>query len=216
MNMRKMLICLLLCTGCAIRQESRTTKTETQTQKYTAAEILIEHEASNEQESVFRIEDDRIIVPARTKVKLLMSDRMNQNQQIWDELLTTTTKKQSLLIVLGAICFAGGLALAIFGPVKLGLVTSAFGLSLVACGITIEKYPWVFIILFVLTVVAVAYILYELYDKHNQHKTLTKVCERIDTLKAVAPDLAKQHITDPLAKHSDAKTIKQQTRKARV
>lgn len=197
-------------------------KAKTEREWKVKTDIMLEYEPCKGQECNTKPVDLKILgesmtVPANSKVKATFGSKRSDTSEEWNEFIgsITSSKKMTSLFVTGSFCIAGGVALMFFGLWNLGIITSAFGASLLACGVAIDKYPWVFFIVLVLVLFAIAYTLYEMVDKAHQKSTLEKVVDKIDNLKTSVPEAAKRYVTDPLAKDKDAKMIKKHVRKAR-
>ena len=221
--MRKMLIvALLLIAGCSNMkegEEKQQTKTVTERRVLGAIDLTYAPSATlgNDPPVVIEIFGEKIKVPKNAKINLTFKTQREKVQKEWYEYIGTfkASKKLVALLITGAFCLAGGAALMFFGSWKIGGAMMTFGLCLIACGVAIDKYPWVFLIVLGLIIVGLGFLIYQLIDKHWQTVAFGGVVDQIDVYKQINPAEAQTHILDPLAKHNDVKTIKKHVRRLR-
>jgi len=218
-----LLISLLLLVGCSQQSIEEKTKRKTVSNRNVVADVVVEYDPyiipeMNKSPPVdMEIFDEKIKVPPNSKVRVTVGSERNRHQDEWFEMISNVkvSKKMTSLLVIGAFCLAGGGALLLFGSWKLASGAMVFGLCLITCGVMIDTYPWVFFIVMVVVLGGMGYLFYQLIDKHKQQTAFDHVVGQIDIVKQTAPEIAKKLITDPLAKHPAANTIKKHVRRLR-
>lgn len=122
------------------------------------------------------------------------------------------------LFIFGGIIVAVGVGLIIFGLSKFGIVCLGVGFSLIACGVVINQYPWVFLIVVLLGLVIGGYFLYVQYSKKklqgeklNQEYVLEKFVKIIESLS----EDTQSYIKKSLKEDDQSGVIRKVTHKAR-
>jgi hypothetical protein len=123
------------------------------------------------------------------------------------------------LFVFGGIMVAVGVVLMFFGMWWLGMGISAGGASLIACGIMINQYPWVVLIVIGVGLVAAGYYIYVEHRKKNllgENKDTNFVLEElVEAISEMPHDMLDEYIKKPLREHDQSDLIRQITRRAR-
>lgn len=234
--MRKVLmITLLLLTGCdwygangrpKLLQGNSTETQQVKQRNELETEILVESVPTEKPGpvTVYDFYDRKIKLPSTAKVHIKAQNDYSSTQTDWYKLVGSFNYKSGMgqLIFIGALCIAGGAVLCYFGMWSIGIGLAIFGFLLIACGITIEKYPWIFVCVLLLGLIAVVvFVIYSLRNKkllgiQVDHETaLKEICEQIEAMKKVDPEAVKKYITDGLAKSLNNQVIAKVTRKVR-
>jgi hypothetical protein len=168
--------------------------------------------------------DRKVSIPSNAKVHFKVTNDYSSKQTDLYSLVGQFNYKSGMgqLIFVGALCIAGGAVLCYFGMWSIGIGLAIFGFLLIACGITIEKYPWIFVcVLFLGLIGVIAFVIYTIRNKNlttvkkDMETTLTELCDQIEAFKKVDPDAVKKYITDALAKSYNNQVIAAVTKKAR-
>lgn len=227
--MRKLLIvtmCLCLV-GCDWYQNGRPKLQQgesTETQKIKQhneldTQILVQTEPTDKPGPVttYDFYDRKVKVPSNAKVQFIVKNEYDSSQTDWYKLVGQFNYKSGMgqLIFIGALCVAAGAVLCYFGMWSIGIGLAIFGVLLIACGVTIEKYPWIFVCVLLLGLIGVvAFVIYTVRNKNltattaDLESTLKAICTQIETLKKVDPEKVKKYITDELKMLDDSSTIK--------
>jgi len=218
-------IALLLAAGCSnMFMESKTEQTtKTQTSRLVAADFDLEYDPTILDQPYappmdIQIFDEVMRIPPNAKVKASFTSDRSRNQQAWYEYIGTVEMSRQMtgLLAAGALFMALGALLAYYGRWKLGAGVALFGLILITCGVAIDRYPWVFLVVMILVLVGIGYLAYEFVKSKQQSTTLKKIVERVESLKLIVPEEVKRAVTDPLAKDKEAKTIRKQVQNAKT
>jgi len=163
--------------------------------------------------------DTEVPVGSKGKFKLSASGKTSTDSFTS---MTSTWKLNSApvqLFVFGGIMVAVGVVLMFFGMWWLGMGVSAGGASLIACGIMINQYPWVVLIVIGVGLVAAAYYIYVENKKKNllgENKNTNFVLEELTEILSDMPtELLDKYVKQPLREHDKSALIKDVTRKAR-
>jgi hypothetical protein len=158
-----------------------------------------------------------ITVPGNAKLTLKVRTEAEEKESDYYSMIGSfkMSKKMGSLIAIGGFLMAAAAILCVFGMWKLGVAAACAGITLIACGVAIDKYPWVFFIVMVAIIGGCCYMLYTTIIAKRKELAFTKVCDQIDVMKHVVPDVVKEHLTDPLAKDPLAKLINNHTTAAR-
>jgi len=169
----------------------------------------------------FRIDGVDAEVPAGTKGKFKMSASGKSTTSSFTEITSKwqVNSAPTQLFVFGGFMIAAGIILMFFGMWWLGMGLSIGGGSLIACGIMINQYPWVILIVIGVCLICAAYYLYvELNKKklsgENQDTSFV-LSELVDILSDVPNDILEKYIKQPLREHDQSSLIREITKKAR-
>lgn len=107
------------------------------------------------------------------------------------------------LFVFGSVLVAIGIVLCYFGAWGLGIAAAAAGLSLIACGILIDKYPFVVLIVVGVALVAAGLYIYQWWRLQNTSNkaddrllVLQKITQQIENLSAEEKDKIKKALKE--------------------
>jgi hypothetical protein len=124
------------------------------------------------------------------------------------------------LFVFGGIMVAVGGVLMFFGMWRLGLAAIIGGVSLIACGIMINQYPWVVLIVVGIGLIAAVYYVYMEIRKKSllgESQDVNFVLEELTNVLSDMPeDLLEQYVKQPLREHDQSGLIRQITKTARL
>lgn len=218
--MRKVIVLALLLTSC-IRSEPQMSEGEEQEHRESKvdqsikADIKIDYDPHkqpairNRPPVSMSLMGENIVVPPNSTVTATFKSDRDNSQSEWFDYIGKfkASKKMASLLIGGSICLAGGTLLCLYGAWNLGIAVAGFGLVLLTCGVVIEKYPWLFIIILILGAAAGCYVIYFMLDKHKQQTALSELIDKIDLLKRTDPDAARK-VTEELAKSRHAKTVR--------
>jgi len=160
-------------------------------------------------------------LPAGTTGELSLTVNGYESLDTFTEMLSSWKVNSApvQLFVFGGIIVAVGVGLIIFGMARLGVVCIGAGIALIACGVVINQYPWVFLIVVLLGLCIGAYFLYNQYKKKKitgENGDQQYVLERMVDLVARLPnDLQEQYFKQPLREDDQSSTVRTITRKAR-
>ena len=168
-------------------------------------------------DTVVEIAGDVIKAPPRARLTIDMTNDWDKAEQDWYSLFGSykMSRGMSTLVASGGFMLAGAAVLFVFGLWKPGVGAGAAGLMLLVCGVAVDKYPWVFLIIIVCALIAVAYLVYRMICGSKHNLTLGAVVKQIDIAKMIDSEFVRKNITDPLAQDTKAKTISNYVRKAR-
>jgi hypothetical protein len=181
-----------------------------------SAEVMVESvpvTTANLVPAKYNVFGRELEVPAGTKVSLTAKNDYQSKQSDFYQMIGNFNYKsgQGQMVFIGALCVAGGVVLCYFGMWSIGVGLAIFGILLITCGVVIDRYPWVFLVVLVLGLIAVVgFVWYTLKSKtaSTTEAVLAEVVSKIETLKAVNPGLVEQYITDALKKSDLSATIK--------
>lgn len=221
-----LLLCLLVA-GCdwysmgrPKLQQGESTETQKLKQRNELnTEIMVQTEPTNKPGpvTVYDFYDHKVKVPSNAKIQFKVKNDYDSTQTDWYKLVGTFNYKSGMgqLIFIGALCVAAGAVLCYFGMWSIGVGLAIFGVLLIACGVTIEKYPWIFVCVLLLGLIGVvAFVIYTVRNKNlattatTQETVLKEIVDKIEVLKKANPELVKQYITDALQKSDISSTIK--------
>jgi hypothetical protein len=226
--MRKLLLvmCLLLV-GCdwysmgrpKLQQGEATETQKVKQRNELNTEILVDSKGTDKPGpvTVYDFYDHKVRLPSTANVQFKVKNDYDSTQTDWYKLVGTFNYKSGMgqLIFIGAICIAAGAVLCYFGMWSIGVGLIIFGVLLLACGVTIERYPWIFPCVLLLGLIGVvAFVVYTIRHKNavttadTQETVLKEIVSKIEDLKKVNPELVKQYITDALQKSDISATIK--------
>lgn len=160
-------------------------------------------------------------VPAGTKGKFQVGTKGTQITDSFTEMLSSWKVNSApvQLFVFGGIIVAVGVGLMIFGMARIGVVCIGAGIALIACGVVINQYPWVFLIVVLLGLVIGAYFIYNQYKKKkltgesiDQMYVLELL---VDLIARLPEDMQEKYFKKPLREDDQSVTVRQITRKAR-
>jgi len=160
-------------------------------------------------------------LPAGTKGKFKLSASGKTSTTSWTELSSTwkINSAPTQLFVFGGFMVAAGIVLMFFGMWKLGLGVAAGGGALIGCGIMINQYPWVILIVLGVGLLAAGYYIYtEVHKKKLKGEntdTNFVLEELINVLSDVPEDILEKYVKQPLREHDQSSLIRDITRKAR-
>jgi hypothetical protein len=168
-----------------------------------------------------RIDGVDMELPAGTKGKFKMSASGKTNTSSF----TTIASEWKLnsapvqLFVFGGIMVAVGGVLIFFGMWKLGIASIISGFSLIGCGIMINQYPWIVLVVIGLGFIAGVVFIWTQYHKKKAHASvddqeyvLSKLSHAISKM---PEEMVDKYIKDPLRKDDKSDLIREITRKAR-
>lgn len=224
-----MLLVSLLCVGCSwldskgrpILQKGTSTEQQTIKQKENlSAKVTVQSMPTNTPgpNTTMDFFDHTISIPSNAKTEVVLESNFKKQQSDWYELIGSFNYKSGMgqLIFIGALCIAGGAVLCYFGMWGIGVGLAIFGFLLIGCGIAIESYPWVFVVVLGLGLLGVVgFVIYTIkYKKATTsaatfESVLAEVVAKIEALKKVNPLQVQQYITDELAKSNISGTIKE-------
>lgn len=174
--------------------------------------------------TVYDFYDHKVKVPSNAEITFKVKNDYTSQQTDWYKLVGQFNYKSGMgqLIFIGALCIAGGAVLCYFGMWSVGIGLAIFGFLLIACGVTIEKYPWIFVCVLLLGLVGVvAFVIYAVRNKKlfgqtvDMETALKEIADQIDAFKKVDPEAVKKYITDGLAKSYNNQVIAAVTKKVR-
>jgi len=169
----------------------------------------------------FRIDGVDGEVPAGTKAKFKMSASGKSSSSSWTEMSSEwkINSAPTQLFVFGGFMIAAGAVLMFMGMWKLGLGLSVAGGALIGCGIMINQYPWVILIVIGVSLVAAGYYIYTEVNKKKLKGENTDTNfvleELVDVLSDVPHDILEKYIKTPLREHDQSNLIREITRRAR-
>jgi hypothetical protein len=168
-----------------------------------------------------RIDGVDMEVPSGTKGKIKVKTRGNTSSDSFMN-ITSSWKLNSApvqLFVFGGILVAVGVALMFFGIWKIGLGCVAAGLSLIGCGVLINSYPWIVLIVLGIGLIIGAYYIFVEYKKHKALNSVDKqdyVLTRLVNLIARLPDETQEkYFKQPLREDDKSEVVREITKKAR-
>lgn len=170
----------------------------------------------------FRIDGIDGEVPAGTKAKVKMSAKGKATTSSFTEIASSWKINSApvQLFVFGGIMVAVGCVLMFFGMWYLGMGVSIGGGALIGCGILINEFPWVILIVIGVGILAAGYYIYTEVKKkkvlgENRDKGFV-LEELVDAVSNLPDDVLEQYIKKPLREHDDSVLIREITRKARL
>ncbi len=160
-------------------------------------------------------------LPAGTKgVFKFSASGKNESYSFTD--VSSTWKLNSApvqLFVFGGIMVAGGVVLMFLGLHWLGIAISAGGGSLIACGVLINQFPWVVLIVACVCLIGIGYYLYTAISKKRllgENKDTNFVLEElVDVVSDLPHEVLEKEIKNPLREHDSSDLIRKITRRAR-
>lgn len=161
-------------------------------------------------------------LPAGSKGTFKLRASGNSSTYSWTEVSSEwkINSAPTQLFVFGAIMVAAGVILIFFGMTWLGLGVGSGGAALIGCGIMINQYPWVILIVIGIGLVSAGYYLYTTYKKKalvGENKDTNFVLEELtEVLSDMPDDLLETYVKQPLREHDKSDLIRQITRKARL
>jgi len=168
-----------------------------------------------------KVDGTDIEVPYGTKGKLTVKTRGSASLDSFTEMLSSWKVNSApvQLFVFGGIIVAVGVGLIIFGMARIGVVCIGAGIALIACGVVINQYPWVFLIVVLLGLCAGTYFIYNQYkkkkitgDSGDQFYVLEKLTALIERL---PEDLQEEYFKKYLREDDKSSMVRRVTRKAR-
>jgi hypothetical protein len=226
-------VLVLLCAGCKwptdskgnpVPQEGSVKQEQTvKQQDDVMAEVLVESVPVDPltmkvPPTKYTVFGRELEVPTGTKVSINAKNDYSMKQNDFYKMLGNFNYKsgQGQMIFIGAMCVAGGAVLCYFGLWSIGVGLIIFGILLITCGVVIERYPWVFLVVLVLGLIAVAaFVIYTIRHKNattaisTTESVLAEVCNKIEALKKINPELVEQYITEELKKSDISAKIKE-------
>ena len=205
---RKHLIILLAVTlpGCGgpfSWMKGAKTGTVEESQKHslvekTSAEVLVTREPDADGPELPDLKYDvlgkTVSAPPGSRVMIQVGSKTTERSWSLSEALGNfkATTNVGILIIGGGFAVAVGVVLCFFGGLSLGLAVVAFGIAMIACGVVIEQYPWVFLIVLALGLVAGVLLAYKVYkarqadvesgDKSTALAEIVKAIEALPTI----------------------------------
>jgi len=182
---------------------------------------LLDAEGKIQPQYKFRIDGVDGEVPAGTKAKFKMSASGKTSTSSWTELSSEwkINSAPTQLFVFGGFMVAAGCVLMFLGMWKLGLGLSFAGGALIGCGVMINQYPWVILIVIGISLVAAAYYIYtEVYKKKLKGEntdTNFVLEELLDVLSTVPNDILEEYVKKPLREHDKSNIIRDITSRAK-
>jgi len=170
----------------------------------------------------FRIDGVDGEVPAGTRAKFKMSASGKTTTSSLTEIASTWKLNSApvQLFVFGGLMVAAGAVLMFFGMWKLGVGISVGGGALIGCGIVINEFPWVILVVIGVGLVAATYYIYtEVHKKKlsGENKDTNFVLEElVDAVSDLPSEILEEYIKKPLREHDDSTLIREITRKARL
>ena len=170
----------------------------------------------------FRIDGVDGEVPAGTKAKFKMSASGKTTSSSWTEIASSwnANSAPAQLFVFGGIMVAVGVALCFFGLWYLGLGVGAGGGALIACGVLINEFPWVILIVIGVGLLAAGYYIYIEVKKKKllgENKDTGFVLEElVDIISEMPDELREKYIKQPLREHDQSTLVRDITRAARA
>lgn len=123
------------------------------------------------------------------------------------------------LFVFGGFMVAAGVILMVFGMWKLGLGVASGGAALIGCGIMINQYPWVVLIVIGVGLLATGYYVYTEYNKKKvvgEKRDTEFVLEELTHVLSNMPDnLLETYVKQPLRESDNSSLIRRITKQAR-
>jgi hypothetical protein len=170
---------------------------------------------------VIRADGAEIKVPYGSKGKIKFETNTSEKFDSFTKILSSWKVNSApvQLFIFGGIIVAVGVGLIIFGMGRLGAVAIGSGIALIACGVVINSYPWVFLIVVLLGLVIGGYFLYNQYKKkkiqgesEDQFYTLERL---VDLIARLPNDLQEEYFKQPLREDDASGIIRKITRQAR-
>lgn len=160
-------------------------------------------------------------LPSGTKGKLQIGVNNTSSSYSWNEFASSWKINSApvQLFVFGGVIVAVGIGLIFFGLSRIGIAAVASGAALIACGVVINSYPWVILIIVGLSLIVGGYFLYTEYRKKKlEGETIDQfyVLERItDVISKLPNDIIEKYIKAPLKEDDNSGLVRKITRKAR-
>lgn len=170
---------------------------------------------------VIKADGAEIKVPYGSKGKIKFETNTSETFDSFTKILSSWKVNSApvQLFVFGGIIVAVGVGLIIFGMGRIGVVAIGSGIALIACGVVINSYPWVFLIVVLLGLVIGAYFLYNQYKKKKisgENEDQFYTLERLVDLIARLPDeMQEEYFKQPLREDDLSGILRRITRKAR-
>jgi hypothetical protein len=170
----------------------------------------------------FRIDGVDGEVPAGTRAKFKMSASGKTTTSSLTAIASTWKLNSApvQLFVFGGLMVAAGTVLTFFGMWKLGMGVGAGGASLIACGVVINEFPWVILVVIGVGLLAAGYYIYTEVKKKKlsgENKDTNFVLEElVDAVSKLPNEVLEEYIKKPLREHDDSTLIREITRKARL
>lgn len=161
----------------------------------------------------YEIMGKTIKAPASAKVGIHVGSNAKESTWSLTEALGNfkATTNVGILIIGGGVATAVGVVLCFFGWLSLGLAVIAFGISMIACGVVIEQYPWVFLIVLGLGLCVGAYLILRIYyarqtatESEDKSTALGEIVKAIEML----PPIEAMNLKSRLAKSMENATIR--------
>ena len=160
-------------------------------------------------------------IPSNAVVKLNVGVKEDVDEDTINKLFTSWKANSApvQLFIFGSILVAVGVGLFWIGMARIGIASGIMGITLIGCGILINSYPWVVLIVIGLGLVGGVYFIFNQYKKksiegENQDTFLTvkKLCELITSL---PNDILDEYIKKPLKEDDKSALFRKITREAR-
>jgi len=184
-------------------------------------EPVVEDPEDLKQPWVIKVDGVDVQVPYGTKgefeVKTVGSSSLDSFTEMVSSWKLNSAPVQ--LFIFGGILVAVGVVLIIFGMVKVGIMCIGAGFALITCGVLINQYPWIFLIVFGVGAIAGIYFIYIQFKKKSTIQENTDqqyVLEKLVDLVARLPEeFQEKYFKQPLKEDDQSAMVRRITRKAR-
>jgi len=182
---------------------------------------FLDSEGKAQPDLIIKADGADVKLPAGTTGKLQITTNSSQTLDSFTEILSSWKINSApvQLFAFGGIMVAVGVGLIIFGMTRIGVVCIGAGFALIACGVVINQYPWVFLIVVLLALCIGVYFIYNQYKKKvvtGESVDRMYVLESIVDLVAKLPDeLQEKYFKQPLREDDKSAMVRSITRSAR-